>query len=369
MKIDLKELEKRKDFLRSQKHPKLELNIWNYNEKCNYENKWDEYTKMCRGLILNNNGEIIARPFPKFFNVGQTEESELKNLPSEVPEITQKLDGSLGIQYYDGDKVCIASRGSFDSEQARWATKWIQERYDKHHFKEGYTYLYEIIYPENRIVVNYKDRKELVLLAVINIRDGSELNLEAEAKGLGLVNAPIYNYKDAKELVPLLSKLSGNEEGFVVRYASNNFRVKMKGEEYVRLHKIITGLNTKHIWEYLKEGKELGEFLKAVPDEFYKWIEDNVKNIKDGFKKIMNDAMQYADFSNKFETKKEKAEYVFRNHKEISSVIFALIDNNKGKAEERVWRLVKPESAEPFRQDADAINDAYAQLNETDGGK
>ncbi len=355
--INLKQLEKRKDFLRNQNHPKLDLTIWNYNEKCNYENKWDEYTKMCRGLILNKKGEIIARPFPKFFNVGQNEESELKNLPGELPEITEKLDGSLGIQYYDGEKVCIASRGSFESEQSKWATDWISKEYKKSDFKEGYTYLYEIIYPENRIVINYGKRAELVLLAVINIKDGSELDLKDEAEMLGLAYPRFYDYKNTKEIIPILSKLSGNEEGFVVRYPSNNFRVKMKGEEYVRLHKIITGLNTKHIWEYLKEGKELGEFLEAVPDEFYNWVKGNIKEMKDKFKKIMNDAMGYADFSNKFETKKEKAEYIFRNHKEISSVIFALIDEKEKKAKERAWRLVKPISAEPFRQDIDSMEE------------
>ena len=359
MKVNIKELEKRKDFLRNQKHPRLDLSIWNYNEKCNYEKKWDEYTKMCRGLILGHAGRIIARPFPKFFNVGQTEESELKNLPSEIPIISEKLDGSLGIQYYDGDKVCIASRGSFTSEQANWATDWISNKYKKTDFREGYTYLYEIIYPENRIVINYGKRKELVLLAIINIENGSEeeIDVKEEAERLGFSYPKFYDYNNAKEIIPLLSKLSGNEEGFVVRYPSKNFRVKMKGEEYVRLHKIITGLNTKHIWEYLKEGKELGEFLNAVPDEFYKWVDDNVEKILDGYGKIMNDAMQYAEFSKKFKTKKEKAEYVFRNHKEISSVIFALIEDNEDKATKRAWILVKPITAEPFRQDIDSVEE------------
>lgn len=155
MKIDLKELISRAEFIRGTPHETEGLTIWNYTAKCQFERAWDEYTRMARGLITDSVGNIIARPFPKFFNYGETEETKTENLPKDIPIVTVKLDGSLGIQYYLGNKLYIATRGSFTSEQAIWATKWMQERFTQNNFVSGYTYLYEIIYPENKIVVDY----------------------------------------------------------------------------------------------------------------------------------------------------------------------------------------------------------------------
>jgi len=153
--------------------------IWNYTPVCQFDNIWDEYTTVCRGLITNQHGEILYRPFPKFFNLGQREETMLANLPAEIPQFREKLDGSLGIIYELDGLVHVATRGSFVSEQAQWATKWIQlqMRIKPESFLPRHTYLGEIIYPGNRIVVDYKGLSELVLLAVIDTETGLDMRL------------------------------------------------------------------------------------------------------------------------------------------------------------------------------------------------
>ena len=55
-------------WLISQNHPTLDLTIYNYSQKTQYESNWNKHTLMCRGLVLNSKGDIVARPFPKFFN-------------------------------------------------------------------------------------------------------------------------------------------------------------------------------------------------------------------------------------------------------------------------------------------------------------
>jgi RNA ligase len=50
-------------------HPTLPISIYNYSRTCQYENKWDEITKRCRGLILDQEGNVIAKGFNKFFNM------------------------------------------------------------------------------------------------------------------------------------------------------------------------------------------------------------------------------------------------------------------------------------------------------------
>ena len=159
-------------------HPEDEkIKLFNYSHKCQFDRKWDEITRMCRGLIVNTEtGEIIARPFEKFFNVQEHTDVFNKEIPDEVPLITEKLDGSLGIMYTLNNKTWIATRGSFTSEQAIWATKWWRENKGDEPYGNEITHLFEIIYPENRIVVKY-DFSGLVYLASIRTETDKQVSI------------------------------------------------------------------------------------------------------------------------------------------------------------------------------------------------
>jgi RNA ligase len=250
-KVNIKELRKRQKYIKEQKHDTLQLFIWNYTPECQFAKAWDKYTLMSRGLITDKDGNIYARPFKKFFNYGQ---DSTQTLPTDMPIISEKMDGSLGIQYYDaGGEVYIATRGSFGSDQAQWATKWIRTRGLKQKdFVPNKTYLYEIIYKENRVVVDYGQREELVLLAVIDNQTGDETfvkDIEAEAKRLGLSYAKRIKASGVDEILKLKDKLTGNEEGYVFHWSQHkNLRLKMKGTEYVRLHRLLTEFSNISIW-------------------------------------------------------------------------------------------------------------------------
>jgi|SRR3990167_2783386 len=344
--IRLCELYSRNQYINVQKHPVLPLLIWNYNQKCLYESAWDEYTRVARGLITDLDGNIIARPFPKFFNFGETEETKPEKLPAEVPQITEKVDGSLGIQYYAGNKVCIATRGSFTSDQAIWATHWIQEKgLIREDFAEGYTYLYEIIYPDNRIVVDYGSREELILLAMIETETGEEANIDNEMANLPI--STVKKYKESiEEIITQLPTLDANNEGFVARY-SNGLRVKMKGDEYKRLHKILTSISARTIWEYLSTGIPIDEIIQRVPNEFCQWVKETEAGllaIKAALEQQVNDA--YNAISS-LSTRKEQALVIMANYSDISPLIFRKLDGKK--YDDILWKKLYPNHVRPFK--------------------
>jgi len=99
MKYDLNILSKYIDegLVIKQVHPTLPLSIYNYSRECQYSGKWDDITLNCRGLVLDNKGNVIAKPFPKFFNY---EELKPEDIPNENFEVYEKMDGSLGILFY-----------------------------------------------------------------------------------------------------------------------------------------------------------------------------------------------------------------------------------------------------------------------------
>jgi T4 RnlA family RNA ligase len=343
----LQELQKRSDYINEKRHDTLDLIIWNYNNKCAIDEAWDEYTLMARGLITDLKGNIVSRPLKKFFNLNQTEESRIENLPMELPDIYEKLDGSMCVQYYDSDKVCVATRGSFNSDQAIHGTKLLENRL-RTDFNAKWTYIYELIAPFNRILVSYGDRDELVLLAVIDTQTGEEGDYIQEAQRLGFSYAQKY-YKKLDELVEIVKTLSADEEGFVVKYP-NNYRVKIKGVEYLRLHRLITGFSTKSIWECLMNGDSFEEVLTNVPDEFYKWIIEKKEELEKQFLEINIKIDLAYSIVKTLPDRKSQALYILKNWKDISGELFSKLngkDYNK-----IIWKKLKPQYELPFIQES-----------------
>jgi len=317
-----------------QKHPEANLFIYNYSPKVQYEKLWDEITMMARGLILDTEMNIVARPFGKFFNLEEHTESEIPNLPFDVYE---KMDGSLGILYWLNDKPFIATRGSFNSEQSQHANEILYSKYP-HTFDnidKSSTYLFEIIYPQNRIVVDYGLIDDLVLLTIINNETGEE---RIEDIGFPIVK----KFDGINDLKELRALEQDNKEGFVVKF-KNGFRVKMKFAEYVRLHRIITGISNVVIWEYLSEGKSFDELLEKVPDEFYQWVKNTKEQLENNFNSIKKEC---ESVYKEFETRKETAIY-FQTQK-YPAVLFLMLD--KKSTDKAIWKLVRPEYSKPFKQ-------------------
>ncbi len=319
-------------FIYKKKHPTADLFIYNYSQKTQYERVWNEATLNARGLILDSNMNIVAKPFGKFFNLGEHKPEEIPSLPYEVFE---KMDGSLGILYWIEDDPFIATRGSFESDQAKHANKILYSKYP-HLFdridRES-THLFEIIYPENRIVIDYGLEDDLTLLTIIDNKTGQE---RLDEIGFHLVEQ-----HHTKLALSCLSSLEeDNKEGFVIRF-SNNFRVKVKFAEYVRLHKIMTNISNVVIWEYLSQDRPLAELIENVPDEFYEYVKSTSKGLQDSFDSILKECQRVFKV---LDSRKETALY-FQKQK-YPHVLFCLLDNKK--PDKLIWKLIRPTYSKPF---------------------
>ena len=317
-------------------HSSGRLYIYNYTEKTQYENFWTPETLQCRGLICNHKNEIIARPFSKFFNLVDYK----GQLPNESFEIYEKLDGSLGILYFYDGKPFIATRGAFDSKQAYEAQEMLYTIYNEaiSFLNKDCTYLFEIIYPSNRIVVNYGDMKCLVLLGVINTNTGEELSLH-EFDGLGFPLAQKYNW--CEKVDELYNLNESNKEGFVVRFA-NGFRAKVKLAEYVKLHSFISSVSKKKIWELLRDQIPFDNLLHRIPDECYNWVKNTINEINDEYKQIEEESKEALfDILNKVtdrNNRKELASYITTS--KYPSVLFPMLD--KKDYSKYIWKLIEP---------------------------
>lgn len=341
-------------YISVQKHPILDLYIYNYTQKAQFDRMWNNETLQCRGLIMDGNGNIIARPFKKFFNLQEAIDKG-EQIPSDYFVVTEKMDGSLGILYSDGVRPCIATRGSFISEQAIKGSTMVPFGGGVY-WDPDFTYLFEIIYPQNRIVVDYGLREELVLLTVIRTETGEELSYEdvyfiGRRNGLSVVE----KHEGIKDFSKIEQK--PNSEGYVILFPTSGQRFKIKFDEYVRLHRLVTGVNARTIWDLLRNNQDFTELLDKVPDEFYDWVKRTRDSLQEQYNFIESVALKhYEEKIKDLPTRKDQAlaikAFDFDKAHEIGAVIFAML--NKKPYESIIWKLLKPGAEKPFKEDKDA---------------
>lgn len=369
-------------------HPELPLSIYTYTRTAQYERVWNQVTTRCRGLVADDDtGAVIALPLPKFFNVGEHESGQpyAPALPDEPFEVYDKVDGSLGVLFHYAGKWRVASKGSFTSTQATWAQRRLDGR-DTSALVPGTTYLAEILYPQNRIVVDYGERRDLVLLAAYGA-DGTEVPLAEAAvrwRDIGSV-VTTWPAMPLDELLALTasSTLPGgagatgtDAEGFVLRFASG-VRAKAKIAEYVRLHKLLTGVTERDIWrghgiqrfaglpaKQLAQGlnctvadieayggKPLDALLEQVPDEFDQWVRSVIEGLEERAA-LRERAIDEAHASLAHLAADRGAFARAARSLRDSGIRGALFQRLDGKSTELVsWRQVRPEASDPFTND------------------
>ena len=330
-------------YIKEQVHPKFpELLIANYTDACMWDQVWNSATMQCRGLIWNRDDqEVLARPYRKFFNHDQ-EQAPKWSLDTKV-HVTDKLDGSLGILYKQPDDTyAVATRGSFASDQAMWGTEVYREMFEgEFEPDDNHTYLFELIYPENRVVVNYDGLQQMVLLGAVDIRTGDSIAIEDIAGSWPGLIVPLFHEEAPLEKV-LLAPPRDNAEGLVLWNRETDERVKIKYEEYKRLHKYLTNTTVKHVWEILSSGQNANEVFAGAPDEFHQWLQQVILEFASEYGRIEFESRnEYEsilstlpeDFTRKdFALAVQGAKY--------KSLLFKLYDGQS--TSDDIWKMLKP---------------------------
>lgn len=344
-------------FVSAQTHPELDLKIFNYTHKAQYDSSvWvmDDTISYCRGLVVNRDSEIVARPFKKFWNLNTSfiPESQEANLPSGLPTITEKLDGSLGILVqYDGQQI-VATRGSFTSPQALWATKWLNAGLDSSLklLPSDKTWLFEIIYDENRIVLSYPF-EALVILGAVDPETGAETQHELVTEIGRACGYRVVRQIRNRNLKDLIAENKKGEEGYVVTYsrgAAPPLKVKIKFEDYCRVHKIVTGTNPRSIWELLKADQDLDSLIAGHSEEFQVWVAKWRTKLETAYSHLICDLVEIhanrpfrIPGQSERDYRKSCALYFEKqNRSDLKSAYFTMLSGEDPR--EAIWDLIEP---------------------------
>jgi RNA ligase len=323
-------------------HPSFPLSILNYTPTAQYDPKleWGKELNFSRGLIYNNiTNEVISLPYAKFWNIDTEAHPETlqKNLPTDTPLILDKADGSLAIFYEWDGSIYIATRGSFVSDQANWANNWIKKNHTNLIIPSGYTLLGEIIYKENKIVVDYP-WEGVIIHGMMNNETSKEIFRIDLEKFCAEQNLSIVDKFTDKNLATCLAEDIKNREGYVLTYA-NGLKIKAKFATYFKLHKLLTNLNENDIIDLMQVGnfKQLLEWQSdhTLPESFRTMLKSKL----DEYNQKYEDCFQTVSeiYYNRPTTldRKEIAEY-FSQFPDYKSILFSMYDQNN-----RVWAKIR----------------------------
>lgn len=330
----------------SKQHPKFpNLYQFTYDQIESSNIKNHPIVVESRGIILDrdNNWEVVARSFDRFFNYGEYPDGEEQFDWSSVVA-QEKVDGSLMILYNYAGAWHVATKGSPDAggnvgqesftfADLFWKTfsnQFVPNFFDRIS-TSAYTYIFELTSKYNRVVTSQIDNDGLLtLIGVRRNYDGQEVNLQNSvvADILGKENVvrsfPLKNIAQIKEAAAQLDP--SKQEGFVL--VDKNFnRLKVKSEKYVLIHHLKDSINDERIVELIKTGED-SEVFAYFPDLKIRY--DQIKKYWDMTAAMLDEFWEETS-KLKFESQKDFALFVQYNYNPRIHSFFYMIRSGKVK--------------------------------------
>jgi T4 RnlA family RNA ligase len=249
--------------------------VFKYSKNASFARRWNPVAYYGRGIIFDelDNNRLVCLPFPKFFNLDETQGSEeyahLSRLPASIreAEVLFKEDGSMISVFLGRDgELMTSTPGSTCSEQSLWAKNWLVNHpsYEKMRgdFRAGkYRCLVmEAVYPGSKMVLSYT-KEELILIAAQIPGEQSDSWIYANhsqlreiASSYDVTCVKQYQFDDIAQLRQDM-KVAENLEGFVLHFPNHNgFRVKVKSDWYVAKHRTIGNVHPNLIYDVIQHG-------------------------------------------------------------------------------------------------------------------
>ena len=255
----------------------------------------------CRGLVFDKDGKIIRRPYHKFFNLNEREETQAHLVDFSQDHIVfDKMDGSMVASFMLGNDIIWGTRKVADQFN-ELVSKFVQsskskyEDFAKFCAENNLTPIFEYISPDNRIIVNY-DREDLVLTGLRHNVTGVYSSYELKKGFANQYDIPmVETYGKVDEIDAFVNRIQNDvedREGVVVRFYDGHM-LKLKSAQYVKLHKTKSIMNEKTVLGWIindelddvfpfmteEDRKEIGKFKDKVLDGIIESSEKMIRNI------------------------------------------------------------------------------------------
>jgi len=291
--------------------------LLNYKPEAMWGEPFTEAEKACRGLVIREDGKIMALPMPKFFNLG---EPQCPPLPDEPYTVWDKADGSLAIFWHDGRRWRCNTRGSFANLYVARALWHWKQASQFNAVSPDLTVMCEVMIRDDPMPRVIDAPPGLYLLAARDRSTGEDIPIGGVPAALPM---PIEHVASIKGLLARREQTEGLE-GWVVRFESG-LRVKIKTTWYLRMFRAMQTMTPKRIRELMVERDDwLGQFPDDLQAEA-KVVGDRIVAAHDALLAQVRNA--YIECKDSAQMRKDFALRVMRNHRDISHWLFLLYDD------------------------------------------
>ena len=266
---------------------------------------WHKLAKLCRGKVIDiDTRKIVVYPFDKFFNLNEVDETKVEKIEKLINRanniyITEKKDGSAIIVTRYKGKLIVNTNGEFDNIQLRLAKKLLISKYSFFYSNvpDGYTIIFELIHPNNRIVIDYGNEEKLYLIAIRDLSTYkllgySELKKFADRYRLDIVDS--FNYSSLDKFIQKAMEDTSNKmEGWVFRVVGNGFdqMFKLKFAEYFKLSRVKKYLTLHKTYE-LMVLSQLDDVIGGTNDEIRGIINNHIGIINGIFNSVKDEILE-----------------------------------------------------------------------------
>lgn len=232
----------------------------------------------CRGLIFYPDGRLMSRPFHKFFNVNEREETQMNKIDlSQSHVIMEKLDGSMIRPLVINGVLRLGTKMGV-TDVAMNAEVWLAERGDNVKgwlwmcIENGVTPIFEWTSRKNQIVIDY-DIDNLILTACRRNLTG-EYFLPNADDGCPFDVVPVYGSVEGNlaDYIARAREMEGRE-GDIIRFVDGHM-LKIKNDWYVRIHKTMDNIRfDRHIVDLILN-EELDDAVAMLPEKEHARVKD-----------------------------------------------------------------------------------------------
>jgi len=305
------------------------------------ENTFDNiYARECRGIKFDKNGNIIARPFHKWFNIGQTAETQPNVIAHKFDEphtIMPKLDGSMIHPVMINEQIRLCTKMGI-TDTSLQAEEFIFGKRDYQNLmattvKWGFTPCFEWTSNKNRIVLDYP-QDDLVLLAIRDMHTGAYSSHQTLVDIGVIFDIPVvkrYNaFSSIHELMKVAKALEG-EEGFVVQFPDGDM-VKAKSDWYCLRHHSRDLITQEYRVVQMILNEEIDDLIPMLLEDDIKKVHELEKFVEQRIEQTnLNIIDLYLYVEKKFNSKKTFAlsEFSKTLTSEQKSAMFSLMDGHK----------------------------------------
>lgn len=291
----------------------------------------------CRGIKFDMDGNLLARPFNKFFNYG---ERNIVYPWDQQYVVMDKADGSMiHPAIVNNDLVFMTRMGR--TEHAIRAERHLNDRV--RHFcydllLGGFTPIFEWVSPDNQIVLPYEDDR-LIMLAIRTNHNGRYMNRKCVndwADLMGLNKIKTYNLTLNDDNISEIRQNFKGIEGFVVFFPDSQQYVKIKTDEYVQMHRAVSFFD--------REDTILPAVLDSQCDDLYPTLSvERADKLRKYEADVMAEALgllgQIKNNMDIFSTAETRKDFALRVNadvrQELRSVYFAALDGKDP------WKILK----------------------------